>query len=88
MRHAMLLTFVLTLPCTTSAGEWGWNGARNPDLAYARYRARLDEPARNAEMEAQRQSVNASYLRLYYMRPLAPVPSRMIDPNLPVPRVR
>lgn len=88
MRNAVFVTIVLALPCAAGAGDVGWHRSDNPDLAYARYRAKLDEPARNAELEAQRYFINDSFLRLYHNRRLASVPSRMIDPNLPVPRIR
>lgn len=88
MRTSLLLILLVAVSPAASAHDGDLTCASNSEVEYARYRARLCDAARNADIEAQRHYFNASYLRLYHTPRLASIPSRMIDPNLPVRRPR
>ncbi|MDR3633719.1 MAG: hypothetical protein P4L84_07765 [Isosphaeraceae bacterium] len=84
IRTSFLVAILVIASNAAAAHDQGAACARDPEVEYARQRAKLCESARNREIEAQRYHVNTSYLRLYGTPRLPVVPSRMIDPNLPV----
>lgn len=88
MRVCLFVVIVLLAPSAVLAHDMGDACARNPEVEYVRWRARLCDTARNYELEAQRYYVNTSYLAIYGTPRLRVVPSRMIEPNLPVPSAR
>jgi hypothetical protein len=84
MRTSCLLALLLLQVHSALAGDGSGPCVRSPELSYTRWRARLDNNARNVELESQRAFMNGSYLRLYGYRRLPAIPARMIEPAHPV----